>query len=145
MEAKIKMNPFFPVATFGKVFDDLFSRNIDDVVGVDFAHRTPAVNIRETETSFELDFAVPGLQKKDFNISIENDQLIVSADREITENEEGKNYRRREFAYTKFVRTFRLPETVNKEDIKATYQNGVLRVIVAKIPEVELKRTVEVK
>ncbi len=142
METKIKIDPIFPLSTFGKVLDDLFNKNLNGV-GTEFAQRMPAVNILETEDAYELEFAVPGLSKSDFNISVEKDQLTVSANKEVDEGDSAR-YRRREFSYGSFRRSFTLPDTLDKENIKAQYENGVLRVIIAKVPEVELKRTIKV-
>ena len=88
----VKFNPFFPARGLGNIIDDVFNRSISELVGSDFALNVPSVNISETAESFILEFAAPGLDKKDFNISIENNQLTVSAEKraEKDEKEEGK-------------------------------------------------------
>src|SRR5262245_69411 len=81
----------------------------------------PAVNVNETETGYELEVAVPGLTKKDFNITVENGVLTISAEKETTSEEKQENYTRQEFSYSTFSRFFSLPEGVNEEDVKANY------------------------
>lgn len=86
----------------------------------------PAVNIRDNEKNYEIEFAVPGLTKKDFNISVDNGILTVSHTKEEEKKEEKDNYSHREFSYRSFSRSFTLPETVNEEKINAKYKEGVL-------------------
>lgn len=97
----------------------------------------PAVNIRETEKDFTIELAVPGKKKDDFNVEVNNDVLTVSSETK-TENEEraeGGKYTRREFSYSSFKRSFTLPETVDEDKIKASYEDGVLRLALPKKEE----------
>ena len=146
MHSRTKIDPLFPGSkTFGKVLDELFGQSINDVVKTNFTLKTPAVNIIETTSAFVLEFAAPGLNKKDFGIVVEKNQLIISAKQENETSDETDNFRRREFRYSNFKRSFTLPDTVNKEDIKASYENGVLKVTVSKKePEAEMKRNIEI-
>jgi HSP20 family protein len=86
----------------------------------------PAVNIRETKNNYELEVAAPGYKKEDFNITTENGMLNISAETSEEKNEEKENYTRREFSCASFVRTFTLPENVDKNDINAKYRDGLL-------------------
>ena len=97
----------------------------------------PAVNIKETETDFTVELAVPGKKKDDFNVEVNNDVLTISSETK-TENEEKANdgkYTRREFSYSSFKRSFTLPETVDEDKIKASYEDGVLRLALPKKEE----------
>ena len=107
----------------------------------------PAVNVRETEKYFEIDVAAPGLNKKDFNITVENRVLTISSDKEEEKEEKEGNYTRREFSYRSFARSFSLPEGVNEEDVKAAYSDGVLRLNVPKkmTDDPKLRKAIEVK
>ena len=136
----IKYNPLTAIA------DQLFNGNIADIVGNDFVKSQPSSNIIETEKAFKIELAAPGLDKKDFLINIENDQLTISVEKEKEEATESEKYTRREFGYTSFQRSFNLSELVNKEDISAAYENGVLLVILPKkeIDETVLKRKIEI-
>ncbi len=87
----------------------------------------PAVNIAEDADGFTLDLAVPGFNKEDFKIEVDQDLLTISAEIENESEEKGENYTRREFSKHSFRRSFRLTEDkINQDDIKASYNNGVL-------------------
>ncbi|NHA03373.1 Hsp20/alpha crystallin family protein [Mucilaginibacter sp. HC2] len=88
----------------------------------------PAVNIREKEDTFELEVAAPGFKKDDFKISTENGLMTISAETSREEKEEKENYTRREFSKRAFTRTFKLPENVQEEKIKASYKHGLLAI-----------------
>lgn len=94
-----------------------------------------AVNIHETENNFELEFAAPGFDKSDFKISVEDKNLVVSAEKKTESNEQEKNYSRKEFSYSKFTRSFTLPDNINEEAIRAEYKNGILFVELPKLGE----------
>ncbi|MBD1259180.1 Hsp20/alpha crystallin family protein [Maribacter polysiphoniae] len=87
----------------------------------------PAVNIKENEKDYELELAVPGRKKEDFKIEVNENLLTVSSETSTSENEEKENYTRREFTFSSFKRAFTLPETIDEDGIKATYENGILK------------------
>ncbi|MFS4449466.1 Hsp20/alpha crystallin family protein [Maribacter sp. 2307UL18-2] len=107
----------------------------------------PAVNIKENEKDFELELAVPGRKKDDFNIEINDNVLTVSS--EITTESEAAthNYSRKEFGYTSFKRAFTLPETINEDQIEAAYEDGILKFVLPKKAEAlpKPKRHIELK
>ncbi|MBK8702847.1 MAG: Hsp20/alpha crystallin family protein [Saprospiraceae bacterium] len=143
----IKYNPFAPAKGFGNWVDDFFNRNIGDFIGADFTLSQPSVNVIETPDSYRMEFAAPGLEKGDFKVNVDKGFLTVSAAKEEKKEEikEGK-YTRREFNYTSFSRSFQLPETVKADDIKATYEKGVLLVVVPRkeVVKPEDVRTIEI-
>ena len=77
---RVHINPFFPVKNFSNVLDDIFNRGLNDVVGFDNNHTVPAVNIKETDSNFIIELAAPGFEKVDFDIKVENNQLVISAE-----------------------------------------------------------------
>lgn len=97
----------------------------------------PAVNIRETSDSFEVEMAAPGMSKKDFRIELDNNLLTISSERkEENESKEGDRYTKREFSYQSFQRSFTLPkDVVDANKIKAQYVDGVLRLSIPKREE----------
>jgi HSP20 family protein len=95
----------------------------------------PAVNIRENEKDFELELVVPGRNKEDFKIEINENVLTISSEAKVKENTEKENYTRKEFTYTAFKRAFTLPETIEEDNIKATYVNGILKFTLPKKEE----------
>lgn len=108
----------------------------------------PAVNIKETDTSYVVELAAPGKRKEDFNIELEDNVLTISTEAK-SENEEKDNegkYTRREFSYSSFKRAFTLPDTVNDFEINANYENGVLHITLPKKEEAlpRPKRTIEI-
>ena len=108
---------------------------------------TPAMNVKETEDHFEIEMAAPGFNKKDFEISIENGLLNISAENSEEIKEEEKDYTRKEFNYNSFLRSFTLPENVNEEEmIDATYKRGILKLVLNKVQldEITPKRVIEV-
>jgi len=107
----------------------------------------PAINVKETEDNFEIEMAAPGFNKKDFEISIENGLLKISAENSEEIKEEEGDYTRKEFNYNSFLRSFTLPENVNEEEmIDATYKRGILKLVLNKvhIDETTPKRVIEV-
>jgi len=107
----------------------------------------PAVNVKENEKSFDMEVAAPGLNKKDFSITAENGVLTISSEKEEEREEKEKDYTRKEFSYSAFSRSFALPENANEDDIKANYEDGILKLSIAKkvAGPVKTKRAIEVK
>ena len=97
----------------------------------------PSVNIKETPKEYTLEVAAPGLERKDFNIEVENHALKISAEKEEKKEEkkEGNGYSRKEYSYNSFMRSFTLPDNVKEADIDAKYENGILIVHVPKAKE----------
>ena len=129
MSLLIKKNGF--LSPFNSVTSDLFG---DDFFEGEFFNRTslPAVNVKETNKQFDLELAAPGLNKRDFSISVDNGILRVSAETKKEEEKTEDNYTRREFSFSKFSRSFTLPEYADKDAIDAEYENGVLKLSIMK-------------
>lgn len=107
----------------------------------------PAMNIKENDDHFEIDVAAPGFTKKDFEISIENGVLRISAENKEEIEEKKDEYTRREYNYNSFSRSFTLPENINEdEEIDATYKRGILKLVLLKLHEDEItqKRVIEI-
>jgi HSP20 family protein len=116
----------------GDVFDNFFN---DNFLSDRMVSRVPAVNISETDEHYHIELAVPGLNKEDFKINLDENVLSISAEKKEESQEEKKNYSRKEYSYTSFVRSFNLPDSVDQSSIEAAYQNGVLKIDVAKREE----------
>ena len=102
------------------------------------AHKcvNPQVNAIEEENSYLLEVAVPGYDKKDIKLRVDSNRLIISSD---SEQKAGDEYLRREFSTGKFERSFELPEGIVSENISASYENGILSVLIPKKEKVEIK------
>jgi HSP20 family protein len=107
----------------------------------------PAVNVKETEKNFEIEVAAPGLSRKDFNVSVDNRILTISSEKKEEKETKEKDYTRQEFSYSSFSRSFALPENVKEEDVNAKYEDGLLKLTVAKkaLPAEKAKKAIEVK
>ncbi len=92
----------------------------------------PSVDIAETETEYQLLAELPGLTKTDVDITVENGVLTLKGERSFEEKKEGKNFHRIERAYGAFSRAFVLPTEVDGEHVKATFQDGLLSIVVPK-------------
>ncbi|WP_297765322.1 Hsp20/alpha crystallin family protein [uncultured Muriicola sp.] len=111
-----------------------------------YAASLPAVNIKEDETGYYLELAIPGKNKEDFNVEVDNDVLTISMETKTEDEKTEENYTRKEFSYTSFKRSFTLPETVNSEKIKASYKDGILSFALPKKDEAlpKPKRMIEI-
>ena len=101
----------------------------------------PAVNIREDEKKFSLELAVPGMEKKDLKIDINEDVLTISSESRQETEEDKDGYKRKEFSYSSFCRSFYIPENVNRDAIEANYKDGILTVGLPKQEEEKSKIT----
>lgn len=121
------------------LFDDFFSRELFNWGNNNFSStRTtlPSVNIMENPENFMVEVAAPGLEKQDFQISLEGNLLTISSSKKDQKEENNSNYTRREFSYQSFSRCFELPkDEVDDEHIEAKYDNGVLKLTVPKKEE----------
>ncbi|TDE17996.1 Hsp20/alpha crystallin family protein [Dyadobacter psychrotolerans] len=126
---RLLLNDFFDnnALTIPSMFDldDTFQR-------LGFATKVPSVNITESNEEYSIQLAAPGLEKKDFKIEVENDMLTISSHKEQETNEEKGNYRRREFSYKSFSRSFQLPQNSQTDKIDAHYQDGILKLTLPK-------------
>ncbi|MDX5438546.1 MAG: Hsp20/alpha crystallin family protein [Pontibacter sp.] len=92
----------------------------------------PAVNIRDKEKEYLIEVAAPGMKKEDFNIDMEEGMLTISSQKEEEKSEDKDDFKRREYNYSSFSRSFSLPDNVKPDDIKARYEDGVLKLTVPK-------------
>ena len=99
---------------------------------------TPAVNVRELDTEYQIELVAPGMKKDEFSVEIEENLLKISAEhREGTSDQEEGNYTRREFHRISFERMFQLPEKADRNSIKASYDDGIILVTILKKKEKE--------
>ena len=117
---------------FRSLLTDIFDREgfIDDR----FWNRNwvPAVNVSENDKNYEIEVAAPGMRKGDFKVKVEKGTLTISAERKEEKEEKKKNYTRQEYSYNSFSRSFSIPVDAKEDDIKAHYEEGVLKLTVAK-------------
>ncbi|MFV0471662.1 MAG: Hsp20/alpha crystallin family protein [Paludibacteraceae bacterium] len=100
----------------------------------------PSVNIKENDDEFTVEMAAPGFEKKDFNIEVRNNLMTISSEKkEIAETKEREFFTKREFSYQSFSRSFTLPQAADTEKVNATYDKGILNVIIPKREESKSK------
>ncbi len=134
-----------------ELFDsgNFFSPNLLDFEGNlptwDLATRIPTVNVIENTKDFKIEMAAPGLEKKDFHVSVNNHELTISSEKKEESKEKTENYTRREFSFSSFARTFRLPENCISEKIDAKYENGILMITLPKKEVTVTKPVKEIK
>jgi HSP20 family protein len=100
----------------------------------------PPVDVYEDEHQVSLKIEVPGIDEKDIDVRVENNTLTVHGERKIEKEEKEENYRRVERQYGSFTRTFTLPQTVDTENVSATYEKGVLKITLPKKAEAKPKQ-----
>jgi HSP20 family protein len=122
--------------TFNSAFDDFFRDDDGFFTAVSRGTSMPAVNTSETKDKYELEVAAPGMNKDDFKIEIDNNVISISSEKEERKEDQEKNYTRKEYSYSSFYRSFRLPQKVKEDKIQASYNDGVLTI---SIPKVEVK------
>ena len=120
-------------------FPSIFNEAIDKFWANDNSDWLPSANIKERANDFQIELAVPGMDKKDFKIEVENHMLSVSAERKEEKIEENEKYTRKEFYTSSFKRSFSLPDSIEHDKIQANYNNGILNLIVPKKEELKLK------
>lgn len=131
-------NGFTTYPTMQRHFNvpSIFNEAFDKFWAEENSNWLPSANIKERANDYQIELAVPGMEKKDFKIEIENNILSVSAERKEEMNEENEKYTRKEFHFNSFKRSFTLPDSVKHEQIQASYNNGILNLIVPKKEEV---------
>lgn len=131
----------FPV--FSPMFDDFFGRELFNWGNNNYSSTSttmPSVNIRETADNYEVEVAAPGMEKKDFKITLDGNLLTISSSKQQSNEETNDRYTRREFSYQAFQRSFELPKDVVDEDnINARYENGLLYLSIPKKEEAKKK------
>ncbi len=104
----------------------------------------PRVDVKEEKDRYLVDFELPGLDKDDIKVTMENGMLTVSGERKHEETREDDKVYRRERSYGKFCRSLRLPEDVDGDKVEAGFKNGILRIGVGKKEEAK-PRAIEIK
>ena len=134
-----------------RIFRESFSPERPDEA-LTTSNFAPPVDVYEDEHNITLKIEVPGIDEKDINVSIENNTLTVHGERRFEKDEKEENFHRVERMYGSFTRSFTLPNTVDLEQVSAHYENGVLKIRLAKKAEakpklikVNVEKTVEAK
>lgn len=124
-----------------RFFDDDFMN-----WGMGKGSTVPDVNVRDTKDDYIIEVAAPGMNKEDFEINYEKEQLYINVSKKEDKKDEEENYLRREYNYQSFQRSFHVPERlVDADNIKAKYENGILYITVPKKEEFKPKPAKKIK
>lgn len=116
-------------------FDEAFGRGVP-------AQFTPRMDVSETRDAYEISVELPGLNKNDIHISMEDHLLTIRGERKEEKEQNNKRYHRLERRYGAFERSLPLPQNVKEKEIEANYENGILHVTV---PKTEKSTAKEIK
>ena len=105
----------------------------------------PLVNISEGKDEYRIEVAAPGLNKEDFKVSLENNVLTVSSEKEEKQESNENKIMRKEFSYYSFTRSFTLPQTVNADEIMANHKDGILNITIPKKEDIKEKPSRDIK
>jgi HSP20 family protein len=134
-------NSWFPT-----VFDDFINSDVMPRNQV----TAPAVNVKESEEAYTMEVAAPGIKKEFCRVHINDDgNLSIAIENKMEHKEEDKkqHYLRREFSYTNYQQKYTLPDDVDKDNIEAKVEHGILTVTIPKVKkeEVKVSRQIEIK
>lgn len=140
----VKNNPnakeFIPTS-FSDIIDNFFKDSVTETNTMKFL---PKVDIAEDEKKYEIQLALPGLQKENINIHLEDGKLTISGERKF-EKKEDKKYHTVETQYGAFQRSFYLPDKASNEGIDASYTDGILTVNIPKDEKRIAKTAIQIK
>lgn len=137
-----RWDPFRELSTIqdrmNRLFQDVYAPNREE--GLSTAAFAPPADVYEDENHLTLKLEVPGIDEKDLDIRVENNNLIIKGERKFEKEEKEENFRRVERQYGTFVRSFALPSTVDADNIRADYDKGVLSISMPKRAEAKPKQ-----
>lgn len=124
---------------FSDILDEFFNESMN------YRNDTfmPSVDISESDDRFEFVVALPGLNKDDITVDLENGRLTISGERKFENEKSEKNYHRLETGYGSFSRSFHLPDTIDEESIEAKYKDGMLNITINK-SEQKVKKQIKI-
>lgn len=126
--------------SFHNLFEDFFTEETSRNTSF-----KPLANIKKGETNFTIDLAAPGFKKDNFEISLNEDRLTISSRVEENKEETKESITRREFSSSSFSRSFSLPKNIDKNEISASYTDGILSVVIPKKEKVNELKSIQVK
>ena len=138
------VNDYVPTS-FSNVIDRFFNESVARTGGSTAYSFVPKVDVFEDEKAFELQVAVPGMNKEDFKIDLNEDRLTISGERKYSQEKKENNFRSIETSYGTFSRTFTLPDNIDVNKIEAAYNNGILLLTLPKDEKKALKTSIRVK
>lgn len=139
----VRYDPFRDLRTLQEEVNRLFSNNLTPSYGDEGIGRgawNPNVDIYENKDQIVLEAELPGMNREDFDLTIENNVITLRGERRFEKKDDADNYHRVERAYGSFTRSFTLPQAVSGDGAAAEYRNGVLRITLPKREETKARR-----
>ncbi|MCK6618696.1 MAG: Hsp20/alpha crystallin family protein [Cyclobacteriaceae bacterium] len=136
------LNDFVPTS-FSNLIDRFFNDTLTRSGGSAYSF-VPRVDIMENDKAYQLHVAVPGMNKEDFKIDLNENYMTISGERKFTQEKNENNFHSIETQYGTFSRSFSLPENINSAKISAKYVNGILEITVPKDEKKTLKTSIKI-
>ena len=131
-----------------RTLPNIFERMVDDNFFFDYENNDlrPSVEINESNDAFMISADLPGIEKSDIEVKVEENTLILIANRHIDNSDNNEKFHYNERRFGTFSRSFKLPKTVKEEKITAKLDNGVLLIVIPKSEDaVKSNRLITVK
>jgi len=139
----VKWDPLVELADVSKHLDRIFrrfpTRADSDEEALTLADWTPTVDITETDAAYLIKGEIPGVDKADVKVTIENGMITMRGERKQEKEEKGKKYHRIERSYGSFMRSFRVPDDVDEAEVKAEFKDGMINVTLPKSGKAKAK------
>jgi HSP20 family protein len=143
-EAGTLMRPGFGLFGLHREIDRLFNEFAQGAGPGSLPNIVPNIEISETDKAIEVSAEMPGLERKDVEISIDDDTLTIRGEKKVEENQKDKNVQLSERSYGVFLRVLQLPPGIDPSSIQATMSNGILKITIPK-PAMSEPKKIEVR
>lgn len=131
---------------FSSLFDNFLESEVPTFLNNEWIKNVgPAVNIKDTKDAYVIYLAAPGLQRDSFSVKVVDGLLEIAAQVSEEQLQEHEKFTRKEFAHFSFKRNFTLPKTIAADRVTATYENGILKVLLPKIEDAKPKGAIDIK
>ena len=100
---------------------------------------SPSADITETDAAYLIKAEIPGVQKEDVKVTVQDGMLMMQGERKMEKEEKGKKFHRIERSYGSFVRSFRIPDDADENSVKAEFKDGMLNVTLTKSAKAKSK------
>jgi HSP20 family protein len=139
----IKWDPFKELEDVSNHLNRIFRRSSDSVQAsresMTVADWSPSADITETDTAYLIKAEIPGVNKQDVKVSVQDGMLTIQGERKMEKEEKGKKFHRVECSYGSFVRSFRMPDDVDENSVNAEFKDGMLNVTLPKSAQAKAK------
>lgn len=142
MMSIIKVDPFRTFDSLARRVNEAFGDVQRTGITFEMGDFTPRVDVAESETSLTFHAELPGIPKDNVKITVTDGNILtIRGEKKREDKQEGKNFMRVERSYGSFARTFTLPDNLNTDAIKASFDNGVLNIEIPKVEPAKPKET----